>query len=309
MLGASAPAAPSSPRHAIAITACAVIAASELLPWVVSGFGTAGTSYSGLDVWPLAVAELLAVGVTAGLAGAALWLRRPQLTEAAVVAACVAVAFTASVTIALETAAMAIPDSALPATLRRNGLDLGAGLGLWIAAAAGLVAILALADWSVRSLEVRSWANRANRQWILALAALLSLTVLFGWLRYQTWFDASAAGEHLGLAGWASPWIGPLSLIAVWMLIAALGLGLFARTQPAGLVAAAAGWLVTLVAGVAIIAAGSIAGIADLAGSALGAGDPDLQATIAAWCSFAIGLAAAAIGGWLVTLRQPARAD
>ena len=293
----------------IALAACAAILLCEALPWVVTGAGNAAGTYSGFDVWPLAVAELSAVAVTALLATAALVRDRRQLTEAAAVAAVVAVVFTGAAIVALETAAAMIPNSALPATARRSSLDLGAGIGLWVACGAGLVAVLALADRRIGPLELRSWFSTGNRQGMPALAALLTLTVLFGWVRYETWFDASAAGGHLGLAGWASPWIGPLSLIAVWLLIAALGLGLGSRTQAAGLFAAAGGWLASFAAALAIIAADTIGNLADLADGAFGAGKPDFGATIAVWSAFLVGLAAAAVGGWLVTLRPPSRPD
>ena len=295
-----------APTILVALLACAAVLASALLPWVVAGVGTEATTYSGFEVLPLAFAELLAVAATSVLATAALLLRRPRLTEGALVAAAVAVAVAVSAIVVLEGAATTIPDSALPATLRRNGLDLGAGSGLWLAAGAGLVAIGALAEWRPRQVNLRILAKDANRQWALSLTALLALTVLFGWLRYRVWFDAEAAGEHLGLAAWASPWIGPLSLLAVWMMIVALALGLVARTQSAGWTAAVAGWLVTFLASVAIVAAGAIGGLADLAGGTLGAGDPDLRATAVAWLAFLVGLGAAAVGGWLVSLRPSA---
>jgi len=292
-------------RIVVALVACAVVAVAEFLPWVVAGVGTAASSYSAFEVWPLAVAELLAIAAGAGIAATALLLRRPKLTEGATVAAIVAVVLTASTIVALETTAMLIPDSALPATLRRTGLDLGAGIGLWIACTAGLIAVLALAGWRFRPIEIRTWTTAGNREWALALLALLALTVLFAWLRYETWFDAAAAGEELGLAGWAAPWIGPLSLLAVWMLIAAIGCGLGARTQLAGLLAAAGGWLVTLVAALAIVAANAIGGLATLADGLFSPADPDFQVTLAAWFAFLVGLAAAAVGGWLVCLRPP----
>jgi hypothetical protein len=293
----------------VALIACAVIVLCETLPWVVAGAGGEGSSYSGLDVWPLAAAELLAIAATAGLTVAALLTRRPQLTEAAAVAAIVAVVFTGTAIVALETAAAAIPDSALPATVRRNSLDLGAGIGLWVACGAGLIAVLALADRGFRTLELRARIGTDNRQWALALATLLVLTVLFGWVRYEVWFDASAASEHLGLAGWASPWIGPLSLFAVWLLVAALALGLTSRTQAAGLFAAAGGWLASFAAALAIVAASTIGNLADLADGMLDGGEPDFQVTVAAWSAFLVGLAAAAVGGWLVSLRPPSQAD
>lgn len=296
-------------RIVVALVACVAVAAAELLPWVVAGAGTDASSYSAFEVWPLAIAELLAIAAGAGLAAAALLLRRPQLKEKAMVAAIVAVVLTGATIAALETTAMLIPDSVLPATLRRTGLDLGAGIGLWIACAAGLIAVLSLADWRFRPIEIHTWRTAENRPWALALLTLLALTILFGWLRYETWFDAAGAGEELGLAGWAAPWIGPLSLLAVWTLIAAIGCGLMVRTQLAGLLAAAGGWLVTLVAAIAIVAANAIGGLADLTDPLFSPVDPDFQVTLAAWFAFGVGLAAAAVGGWLVSLRPPTLAE
>ncbi len=289
----------------IAIGTCFAVAVSEFLPWIVAGVGTGAIRYSGYEVRPLAVAVLMAATAVCALCAAALLLKRADLLQAATVAAAVLLAFTVGVIVALEIAALAIPADALPATLRRNGLELSAGIGLWTASAAACGAVVALSGYRPRSLQFRALGLRVNRNWLLALMVLLTLTVLFGWLRYQVWFSASAAGEHLDLAGWASPWIGPLSLLAVWLLVLALGLALSARTTAAGLTAAIGGWLVTVVAAISIIAAKSIGGLSALAGQAV-PGSPGFHVTLVAWTSFAVGLGAAAIGGWLVSLRAPA---
>jgi hypothetical protein len=292
-------------RMWIALAALAVALACEFLPWAVAGVGNEANSYSGFDIPPLAIAELLAIAASFGLAFGALLFHRPSLMEGALAAAVIAVAITAATIFALETVATMIPDSVLPATLRRGGLDLGAGIGLWLSWGAGLIAVLALTNWRFRPIEIRIWTSGVNRGWALALVSLLALTALFGWLRYQTWFEASAAGEDLGLAGWASPWIGPLSLIAVCMTVAAIGLALVARTLPAGLLAAIGGWLMTLVAALAIVAANTIGGLANLADGALGTATPDFGVTLAAWAAFLVGLGVAAVGAWLVCLRPP----
>jgi len=289
----------------MAIGACLAIIASGFLPWIVAGVGTGASRFSGYVVWPLAAAVLLAAVTVCALCATALLLKRTDLLQAAMVAAATLLAFTVGVIVALEIAALAIPDAALPATLRRNGLELSAGIGLWIASAAACGALFALSGYQLRSLQFRTLGLRVNRNWLLALVALLSFTILFGWLRYQVWFSASAAGEELDLAGWASPWIGPLSLFAVWLLVLSFGLALAAQTTAAGLTAATGGWLVTLVAAISIIAAKSIGGLSSLAAGTV-PGGAGFHVTLVAWTSFALGLGAAAVGGWLVSLRAPA---
>jgi hypothetical protein len=296
-------------RTVVAVVACCAVIGSELLPWMIAGVGSGAVHYRGLQLTPLAVCESIAAAATIALALAAVVLHRPPLTRAAMVGAIVALILCVSVILALEIVAAAIPDSLLPATIRRNGLDLSAGIGLWAASAAAAVAALALSGWSVRSIEPRAWVSPGNRNRALALLALLSLTVLFGWLRYQAWFGASAGGAHLDLAGWASPWVGPLSLLAVWLLIGASAMALLTRTEPAGLLAAGAGWLVTFVAAVSIIAARSIGDLSDLADGVVGQGASDFQVTLVAWSAFLVGLSAAAVGAWLVCLNPGAAAD
>jgi hypothetical protein len=292
-------------RGAVAVVAASLIALSLFLPWVVAGVGQEPTEYSGLRLMPLAIAEILAAMATVALAAAAMALDRPGLARLAALAAVLALVVSAPVILILETVSSTLPTSFLPVTLRRNGLELSAGPGLWLASVSAAVAALALGGLRMRSIEPRLWTVRENRAWALALLALMTLTGLAGWLRYEAWLDASAASHHFALPGWAAPWLGPLSLFAIWMLVVALVLAMLARTEIAGLIAASAGWLLTFLAALAIIAARSIGGLSALAG---GEGAPGFEATGAVWAVFLIGLSAATVGGWLVCLRPPVTA-
>ena len=226
----------------------------------------------------------------------------PKLAPFAVVASSVAALVTAAIIMTTEVAALMIPASLLPDTIRRSTFALGAGFGIWLALAGSAVAALAM--WGRLPDSIVRRAHFSHREWrrTLTMFGLVTLTVLIGWLRYRTWIDASVLERHIDLPAWAAPWIGPLSLVAVWMLVGALLLAAFYSTTLGGLVAAAAGWLTSLLAALVVLAVDSI-GKLGLEGLVSGDAEryaPGFHTTGFVWVSFLAGLTAAGVGAVLV---------
>jgi hypothetical protein len=278
---------------------------ATLLPWVQAGIGEDPRAYTGIDLLALAVPV---VAVAAGVLVATLVegaLRGRDRMSAALTLSLGAAAATGLLIAMLELASALIPDDFLPATVRRLAVDLSAGIGLWVAFIVFLVAAVAAAGerGPVRvGANIRGLGRRPGRA-AAALALLVAAIALFGWVRYEPWVDASAAGQHVSLAGSTTPWVAPLSLLALWLLIAGLAAALLRQGQLGALVAAAAGWLVTFLAALTIITAETFGRLRtdDLAIGHLRGVDPSFGAAPAAWTAFGTGVAAAAAGAILVS--------
>jgi hypothetical protein len=130
----------------------------------------------------------------------------------------------------------------------------------------------------------------------------LALIAVIGWLRYQPWIESSVLGNGLNLRGQAAPWVGPASLCALWLLAGALVLSAFSYVQVGGLVAAAAGWLISFLSAIVVITAESLAELrlGDLVDEASTVQGVTFHVGPAVWATFVMGLVTAAIGGYLV---------
>lgn len=292
---------PSGNAAAVAVAAAIVTMISIALPWMTAGLGSDPTTYSGLRFLPAAIPLLLAALATAALAIGSV-RGRPDLASAAVVASGGATALVAVMIAVTETATLLIPTSLLPATIRRTTLVLGAGSGIWLALLSMSIAAVAMSGWKPHSIIWSERLTREGRTRMLALLALLAFTALIAWLRYRAWIDMSALDQHLSLPGWAAPWIGPSSLFAVGMLVGALVLAAVSSARIAGLVAAAAGWLTSFLAALAVVAVSSIGrlGLDDLLPHTIDQNAPTFHTTLFVWMTFLAGLAVAGIGAFLV---------
>lgn len=276
------------------------------MPWIRAGWGDHPRAYHGADVLALAVpvAGLAAVVIVAAVVGLTRASDRMDVASAAstVLAAC-----SGLLIVLLETVSMIIPDGLLPTTIRRATIHLSAGSGLWVCFFASATAAIAAAGSRsfVRRRLVDGRLSEFPRLTMFAIALLLVATSALGWLRYEPWVHASAAGQATGLEGSATPWIGPLSLFALWLLIGALAVALVTRGPLGPLVAAAAGWLVTFVAALTIVIGGALGHLRadDLPFHQLRSVDPSFGTSSAAWAAFAAGLAAATAAALLLTSR------
>jgi hypothetical protein len=144
--------------------------------------------------------------------------------------------------------------------------------------------------------------NRTNWKRLLTLLVLTTLTVLIGGLRYTSWIDAVELDHHIGVPGWTTPWLGPLSLLAVCMLFAAVIIAFLSRDRLAGLLAAAAGWLTSFLAALAVIITNTIGklGVEIPLPQDIERYAPEFRTTPYVWITFFAGLAAAGVGAVLV---------
>jgi hypothetical protein len=138
---------------------------------------------------------------------------------------------------------------------------------------------------------------------LLTLLALMALTVLIAGLRYASWIDAAELDHHVGIPGWTTPWVGPLSLTAVCMLIVAVLVAGLSRDRLAGLLAAAAGWLTSFLAALAVIITSTIGklGMEIPLPQEIERYTPQFRTTPFVWVAFFAGLAVAGVGAVLVS--------
>jgi hypothetical protein len=277
----------------LALVAAAGCVYAVTLPWVDAGLGTDARRYAGGQLLPVAWTVRIACAATVVAIGAGALMRRPAGRPVAIVSAAFAVVVTGGLIGALETIATMVPDGLLPLTLRRLTLRLSAAEGLWIAFGCALVALIA----AVPTPRARLRAGQ-----LVALLVLLAVTVGFATLRYVPWLEAAVAGNDLGFEAWATPWIGPLSLITVWLLASSCVLVLFVPTWVAGLMTAAAGWSMIVLGALALITGASAKRLqlAALVPGELREYAPTLEAVPGAWAALATGLVAALVGALLV---------
>lgn len=200
-----------------------------------------------------------------------------------------------------EVAASLIPTSFLPASVRRLTVDVYGGLGIWLAvfACVGLVAG-SRTDGGAVGLARTAWsaAQRLPLRWLAAFSIALAAGVVAGWVRYQPWASGTAGPEHVEVPGWSLPVIGPASLIVVVVLgISAVILTVHRSVLPA-LLLASAGWALSFLAAVAIVAASTLARveIERYLPDAVEAYGPSVQVRWGAWLMFIAGVTAAACG-------------
>jgi hypothetical protein len=222
----------------------------------------------------------------------------------AALAGATAAAVTGLLILLVEVAGALVPASILPTTVRRISVDPGAGPGLWAAFALSVAAALAASGYGARVGDAVRRVRCSERPRLTTGALLGLATILFWWLRYQPWIDASGAGQQLGLDGAATPWVGPLSLVALCLMIGALAAVVLAGGQAGPLLAGGAAWLATFVAAVAIMAGEALGQVANLHVRALRGVDPSFSVTPAVWVAFAAGMLIAAAAAALLASAQ-----
>ena len=289
---------PSGLAVCIALAAAIATMASIALPWISAGVGGDSIDYSGLQLPPAGIPVLIAALATAVLAVASI-RSSSALAPLAVVVSGIGAAIAAAVILLAEVATFVMPFSLLPSAIGNSTLAVGAGYGIWLALIGSATAAIAMHGRLSSSIGRRARFSREEWRRAPAFLGLVTLTALIAWLRYQTWIDASLVERHLPLPAWAAPWIGPFSLISVLMLVCAMGLVAFSSTRLAGLVAAVAGWLISLLAALAVLAVGSF-GRLGIEGSSAGGSALGFHTTAFVWIAFLAGLTAASVGAFLV---------
>lgn len=272
------------------------------LPWFSVGVGSDPSSYEGLDFVAIGVpVVLLSLGII-GFAITWWYFEDERFSTYAALTAGFLLVITTVILVTIEAASALIPSSLLPATLRRSSIVLSAGPGLWAAFAGSLVVLTVTTGFGSRRFDLRSWISPRSRGKLGVSLLLLTLLVVVGWLRYQPWIHSSVLNHRLDLPGQAAPWVGPTSLLALWLLVAALLLALLSRVQEAGLVAAGAGWLISFLAAIAVISSETLAQLrlGALVEDSAAVRGIAFHAAPAAWATFLAGLIVAAAGGYLV---------
>lgn len=269
-------------RIALVLVCAALVAAGACLPWLAGGTGGSYASYSLLDLPVVAIA--VGVAVATMVVGAALALAGRERALAFVAVAAIAVAMSsAAFVVVTEALATFLPERLIPVTARRLALATGAGVGAWLALLASVGATFAA--WEParrRAADALRLLGERGLPAQVAVAGLAGAVVLLTQLRQMPWIEATTGDSRLLLDGVALPWLAPLTLIAVWLIAAGVALACLGAFEFGALVAAGAGWVVNLVAALAIAATEAVSGV-----SGQGA-----EPTAAIWATFWIGLGA-----------------
>lgn len=211
---------------------CAAVLGVILLALVWADWGVGRLSderykFQGRDLpilgW-IAIALALVVVVTGLLAS----VGKLNLSTLTTVPAVVIFVVTVLFVILAETVSRLIPSFIIPKTVRRLTLDVGAGHGAWLALIVASSCVLCLSgrlsEWTEHSVMwVSDLLSRPVRL-LMYISLIISLGLLTA-SRYMSWIEIDALNGVGGVAGWAAPFIGPSTLMA--LLAAYLGLGVF----------------------------------------------------------------------------------
>lgn len=292
--------------YAKAVLAATVLMLAGLpMPWLSAGLGEGGT-YAGLDFAAAWVPTLLCVVASSAFALAWWRTRNDQFAQYATLAAGFLLLFLLGMMVAIELFGDMLPTSLLPLSLRRSSTLLAAGIGIWTTLAGAALAVVASSGEAAWTLGRRAWRSPGGPEKLGATAVLVIMALLIGWLRYQPWLTASVLGEGFTLSAQAAPYVGPLSLGVVCLLVCALVLASLSLFQIAGLVAAGAGWLLTFLAAISVIGSETLGHLrlGDLLGDSGTSHSVTFHPDPAAWLTYVLGLVIALIGGFLVCWRH-----
>lgn len=289
------------------------------LPWAHTGFDGGGSLLGRELTSAIVVALVLLLAASAVGARPAHRIAR----RGCLVVSGISVAGLALFLIALESIAAAIPRDVLPATIRRLSIEIAGGSGAWLAlAGAATILVGALGVTAGVSLRGLDWQRVAG-----ALGPRLPAVVILlaaagvGVARYESWTDAGVAGQSTSVEGFALPWAGPLTLVAVWVLLVAGGVSLVRPWAAPSLAAVLAAWLASFLAAIVMIGSSLLAEVRidawiedlDLP-SAIADPEPWVETGRGAWLTFAaacLAVVAALIqmGQWRRNLARSAADD
>lgn len=268
----------------------------------------------GFDVMVLAGPPALLAACAALAAGLAVTRTDDEWGHVAVGAALMSTLIAIALLALIDGASTLIPRDVLPATVRRSSIDIHSGAGLWAAFGASLAAAAAAAAQARGpSRHLRMYAVRQHRPWpaLISVIVLLGLQIGFGVLRYEPWLQAKAGTGTYDLGAWGIPWIGPGSLLPLWLTGAAVALAVVGHARTAGLLACASGWMINAAAATTIAAGEVFDGHrwSDLLPPEARAYAPTVALTHQAWLGFGSGLAVAATGCLLIAIGAQRAAD
>lgn len=314
------------PVKALVFFGAALLAVSLFLPWFRLHAGGAGETYSSLGGAGYILAVLIVVAVVLSLT---VLFVGPEhnLVSAGVIALATVVAVVAVVILVCEIVAAFIPTWFVPETFRRSLLDVSASYGAWAALIGALAAFVGIAgqQWLDQISQLTRSFDEANRQRAgVALCATVFFVVILGWLRYQPWMRGSAGEYWFQLSGWATPWAGSATLIALGLLVAALILLVLGNMTLAVVLAGLGAWIFTFLAAGVILGGNTVnlLPIDDYTARDLAEKTPvtlpeemssqsvldariSVQVAWGAWLTYFAGVGAAVSAMWLMFLAKP----
>ena len=304
-----------------------LLAVSPLLPWF--RFYSPSTGNGLGDIGPNSIAVAAVIWVAASIVLCCVLFGSNELARmVALAVGAVIAAVAGALILAGEVLAALIPTWVIPESVRRAAVDVSPGVGVWLALIGAAAILGAAAGYRLkRPLAdlTRSLDEGERRQLIAALGLSAGAALLLGWLRYQPWLRGSAGDYSFQLTGWALPWVGPLSMMATALLIAAVVTVMLGNLTPAVLCTGLGAWLFSFLAAITILS-GTVFGLVpdDLTLSELiartslqlpeeVADQAVLHSTVAArvawgaWLTWIGGLVAAAGAIWAMSLKPSTR--
>lgn len=289
---------------ALAIVGALLLAFAIPSTWLVAIGGDRSLRAPGTEIPVLpylasvCVVVILASAVIEGI------VQRKSHCEVAVACGALVIVLSGLWLLALETIASAIPTGFVPVTLRRFSGDLRPGTGAWLGLIAGVLAVL-----GGSGVVTRTWNRarhdltaRAIKYLLVAVGIAVLVVVVAPLARYRPWVDASASGEQVSVEGWKIPWVGPFTLVLLWIAIAAIVASVITGRATPALVTIWAGVGMAMVAGLVIVLApvATPAFVVDRLPHDVRGADPSVTAAAGAYLSWLAGVMAAAVGTLLL---------
>ena len=151
----------------------------------------------------------------------------------------VLIAFFGSVfLIVCESASRLIPSFIIPKTIRRLTVDVGAGVGAWLCVPVAIIAAVSLSgrlpELTQRAFE--AWSGLVIKPTRVATYFVFaSATGLLIGSRYMSWLNIQTLNNEAGIPGWAVPFVGPSTLLALMLIFVGAGV-FFLRHQIYGII-------------------------------------------------------------------------
>lgn len=254
--------------------------------------------------------QVLALALLSGIALASVlnhWLRRSGVSEMTLIAAATLAGACLALLFALEAFSTMLPTGVLPTTIRRATFTARGASGLWLLLIISVALVIATVP-QLSAKATRLLRQSLQRDPLEVAAAITAIAVVLGAVhyRYVGWVTASAATESVHIEAWATPWIGPLSLVAVWCLGAGAIAVVMGRRATAAILGGLGGWLLILCSGLVIVAGEEFAQlrIESIAPPAVRDYSPQFHVAGAAWIAYGLGWLGAAAGAAMLVERS-----
>lgn len=216
----------------LAVTNGVILVALVWSHWSVGRILEDRLYFRGIDI-PVVGWFAVCLSLSIVMMGVALMIGWNSTTILPAIPALIVITFTSLFLVVCETVSRLIPSFFVPRTVRRLTVDVGAGQGAWLALLVGLAAAASLSG------RLPEWSSRAYDWWsdvvgdprrLAAYFGLITTSILVTCSRYFSWVKTTIAGESRAVPGWAAPFVGPSTLIAV--VVTFVGLWIFFTRSP-----------------------------------------------------------------------------